>query len=288
MHSLLQFVMRIAKKLWISMNDLITSTSNPAIKFIRKLRDKKFRQEQQLFFIEGVRIVGEAIANQWEIDEIVVSPELVSGDFATDLATSAVEHCRKILYVDAKVFQSISSKDGPKGLAAVVGQRWHPLSTVKTENGVWVAVDRIQDPGNLGTILRTMDAVKSKGLILIDDCTDPYDFAAVRGSMGAIFSCKLIKSSQAEFFEFVKFENLHVIGTSDSAPLDFRAAKYPHDLVLLMGSEREGLSEGLIKVCNQFVRIPMQGNSDSLNLAVATAICLFQVYNHHHPISEGI
>lgn len=268
------------------MNELISSTSNPSIKFIRKLREKKFREEQQLFFIEGVRIVGEAIARGWQINEIIISPQLINGDFATELSNTAAKHSKKITFVDQKVFKSISSKDGPKGLAAIVCQRWHSLETVNEDKGVWVAVDRIQDPGNLGTILRTIDAVQARGLILIDECTDPYDFSAVRSSMGALFSCKLIKSTQSEFSTFVKTYNNHVTGTSDSSEIDYREINYPGNLILLMGSERQGLSESLIKVCNEVVRIPMQGNSDSLNLAVATAVCLYQVYNFHHPLSE--
>ncbi len=269
------------------MSDLITSNSNPRIKNIRKLLDRKHREKQQLFLVEGVRIVGEAIAENWPIEEAIISPELVGDGYARNIVSQFYEKKVNTIMVDRTVFASISKKDGPKGLAAVLNQRWFPIDSILKEPGLWIALDRVQDPGNLGTIMRTADAVGAKGIILVDDCTDPYDPGSIRSSMGAIFTMRLIKSSTVSFQNFVKRSQLFVIGSSDSAAQDYRSAKYEGELILLMGSERQGLSNELQDLCNQLVAIPMVGKSDSLNLAIATSVLLYEIYNRNHPIREG-
>ena len=125
-----------------------------------------------------------------------------------------------------------------------------------------------------------LDAAGGQGVILLDQSTDPYDPSAVRGSMGAIFSQQLVKTSAVQFAEWKKYSGVPVIGTSDKAASDYHRAVYPSRLVLLMGSERQGLQEQHLAICDQVVRIPMVGNSDSLNLAVATALVVYEVYNH--------
>ncbi len=270
------------------MSDLITSTSNPHIKNIRKLLDRKQREKEQLFLVEGVRIVGEALAENWLIEEVIISPELVGDGFARQLISQIHEKKVNAIAVDGKVFASISKKDGPKGLAAVLHQRWFPIDSILKEPGLWIGLDRIQDPGNLGTVMRTADAVGAKGIILIDDCTDPYDPGSVRSSMGAIFTMQLIKTSSVSFQDFVKRSHSIVIGSSDSAAQDYRLVNYEGELILLMGSERQGLSDGLRDLCNQLVCIPMIGKGDSLNLAIATAVLLYEIYNKNHPVQEGV
>ncbi|OJX41330.1 MAG: hypothetical protein BGO78_00905 [Chloroflexi bacterium 44-23] len=269
------------------MSEIISSTSNARIKSIRKLRGRKQRDEQQVFFVEGVRIVGEALAEGWPIVELIISPELVGDGYGRHLISEMSHKKINQLVVDSNVFRSISTKDGPKGLAAVICQRWYPVDFILTQPGLWICLDRIQDPGNLGTIMRTADAVGAKGLILIDECTDPYDSGSVRSSMGAIFSIPLIKTTNQDFQAFVLRNHLPVIGASDSAPLDFRLVNYAANMILMMGSERQGLSEPLVQLSTHLVSIPMAGKSDSLNLAVATGIILYEIYNQNHPAREG-
>ena len=143
--------------------------------------------------------------------------------------------------------------------------------------GCWVALDRVRDPGNLGTILRTADAAAAAGVILIDDCTDPYSVEAVRASMGAVFNVCLVQATAAEFSSFCQIWQGSVIGTALPASIDYRQADWSSPLLLLMGNEQAGLSEEMMGLCTQLVRLPMKGRSDSLNLAVATGICLYEM-----------
>jgi len=260
---------------------MITSTSNPKIKFIRKLRMKKFRDENKLFFIEGPRIISEAIDGKWNFDQVFYSQELISDQYSKQLLGKLMELGLECFEVDKRVFETISLKDGPKGLAAVLHQKTYEINYINDRAGLWVGLDRIQDPGNLGSILRTLDSVGGSGIILIDQCTDPFDIAAVRSSMGAIFSLKIIKTNTNNFLHFLGEKDIPIFGTSDRADNDYQAIHYNKDMILLMGSEREGLSESLIKGCEKLVRIPMVGKSDSLNLAVATSICLYEIFNQN-------
>ncbi len=258
---------------------MITSTSNPKIKFLRKLRTKKFRDEYQMFYIEGPRIISEALDAKWNFEQVIYCQELINDHYSNQLLGKLLELNRDCIEVDKQVFESFSIKDGPKGLAAILKQKSYEINYLNESIGLWVGLDRIQDPGNLGSILRTLDAVGGSGIILIDQCTDPFDIAAVRGSMGAIFSLKIIKTNNYNFLRFLGEKNIPIIGTSDKSDNDYQAIQYKIDMVLLMGSEREGLSDSLMLGCDKLVRIPMVGKSDSLNLAVATSICLYEIFN---------
>lgn len=268
---------------------MITSLANEKIRAIRKLHERKARQESGLFTIEGLRIVAEALeqaeAGRVKIETLVVAPELLKSSFGRDLVAEQASKGAAVLEVSAEVFERISMKEGPQGLAAVVQQRWLPLREARlVENQVmgsrtWVALDAVADPGNLGTILRTHDAVGGQGVILLDQSTDPYDPSSVRGSMGAVFTQRLVRASFEEFAAWKRSYGYPVIGTSDKARVDYHAFRYPQALVLLMGSERQGLQEHHLVLCDEVVSIPMLGKSDSLNLAVATAVVLYEILN---------
>ena len=180
--------------------------TNSQIKLIRKLRDRKERQQTGLFYVEGLRIVGEAIQTGARIEFLVVAPTLLTSSFGQQLIQSPAAQAIPVCSVDADTFASFSQKDGPQGLGAVVHQEWTSLSAFAGANqnssfpsSLWIALDAVQDPGNLGTILRTSDAVGGSGIMLLDQATDPYDPTAVRASMGAIFSQKLVKTDLSGF-----------------------------------------------------------------------------------------
>lgn len=258
----------------------ITSPANTRIKELRKLRERKERQRSGLFYLEGLRIVAEALQQGAEIETLIVAPELLSSDFGQEQVGEYRQKGGEVLEVSAAVFESFALKEGPQGLAAVARQRWRSLDAVNlTDGGNWVALDSVADPGNLGTILRTHDAVGGRGVILLDHCTDPYDTTAIRASMGAIFAQSLVRASLAEFADWKRQSGYAVVGTSDSARCDYHGYAYPPALVVLMGSERQGLQAEHYRLCDEVVRIPMMGRSDSLNLAVATALVLYEVFN---------
>lgn len=259
---------------------LITSTSNPTIKTIRKLLDRKHRIETGLFLIEGLRTVAEAIASNYEINSIVVSPDLLISDFGKSLLQECDRNKITVIETSSEVFMSISQKDGPQGIAAVCKQQWTNLNDlILYPNDIWVALESVQNPGNLGTILRTCDAVGGKGIILLENSTDPYDPQATKASMGSIFNLKLVKTDFEFFKDWIIRRKIHLIGTSDKAVNNVFKIKFPNPLVLLMGSERQGLSSCYLDLCKKVVQIPMEGKCDSLNLATATSVVLYQIYN---------
>jgi TrmH family RNA methyltransferase len=258
---------------------IISSQNNSRIKQIRALRQRKGREQTGLAFIEGIRVVAEAAALPDTIETLVVAPERLSSAFAQELVQDQVGNGISCLEVTPEVFGSLSVKEGPQGIGAVIRQRWETLEHITLSGEFcWVALDAVQDPGNLGTILRTCDAVGCGGVILLDQSTDPYDATALRASMGAIFTQRLVKASFADFAAWKYLHGYPVVGTSGDSALDYQSAAYRFPTILLMGSERLGLSSEQQTMCDLVVSLPMVGRADSLNLAVATGVMLYALF----------
>jgi TrmH family RNA methyltransferase len=267
---------------------MITSTANAKVKAIRKLREKKERQISGLFYCEGLRIVGDAFDHQAEFNSLLFAPELLHSDYGYSLIEKANTLNIPVLEMDDIVFRSIAQKENPQGIAAVCEQRWMDLNVLKPNAGdLIVALDSVADPGNLGTIMRTLDGVGGKGLILLDQSTDPYDPVAMRASMGTLFSLHFTRASLEQFAIWKQSKGIKVIGTSDKAQVDYYGYPYPDPMVLLMGSERQGLTESHYILCDDVVTIPMAGSADSLNLAIATAVVMYEIFNQHRKKNEG-
>lgn len=259
---------------------LVTSTSNPEIKSIRALREKKYRDESGLFFVEGIHPVMEAYSQRAQFTRIVYCPSLLRSQAANDFIRQiSASQETLLLQVDEMTFGCLTFKEGPQGLAAVIRQRWDSLEILSKEQGIWVALDSVQDPGNLGSILRTLDAVGGKGLILLEKGTDAYHPTAVRASMGAIFTMRIIRSDHKHFISWKSGSQLTCYAAQCDQGMDYQAAHYPQSLVLLMGSEQKGLNQDLVEICEGLIRIPMRGRVDSLNLANAASVILYEVYN---------
>lgn len=185
-----------------------------------------------------------------------------------------------VIEVTPEVLHSIKLADDPQGIGAVVRQKWLPLDRVKLSGKLcWIACEDIQSPGNLGTILRTSDAVGGAGLILLGDATDPYDPATVRASMGAMFSQRLVRTTVNSLAQWKRQRQWLLVGTSPSGSIDYQSVAYTSPTIVLLGSERKGLSQELQSMCDLMVRIPMVGRSDSLNVAIATGIMLYELFN---------
>jgi RNA methyltransferase, TrmH family len=256
---------------------MITSSANPTIKAIRALRQRKAREAEGLCFVEGIRLVAEA-AHGGVIERLLVAPELLRSAFAHELIAAQSASGTPVSEVSAAVFASLTQKDGPQGLAAVVRQHWQPLESLSLEQPPgWVALVEPADPGNLGTIIRSIDAVGASGLIIVGSGADPYDPAALRAAMGATFAVRLTQTRWAEFEAWLSATGAPLVGTSDQAPAHFQGVNYPQPLVLLMGSERQGLSPEQQTRCDLLVQMPMRGRGDSLNLAVATGVMLYEL-----------
>ncbi len=261
---------------------IITSFANQKVKAIRKLEQKKYRQSTGLYFIEGLRIVGEAVQMGAPIESLVIAPDLLVSDFGKSLLTHPTVENIDQIKVSEEIFTNIAHKEGPQGIGAIVRQQWQPLKTIDIHtDDLWIALDAVADPGNLGTIFRTADAVGCRGVFLLGHSTDPYAPTAVKASMGALFSLTLIETTWEDFYAWQSQQSLTMVGTSDHAAKDYQSIQYKKPLILLMGSERHGLDEEMQQACQQMARIPMQGRSDSLNLAVATAVMLYEIYNQN-------
>lgn len=260
------------------MPGLITSTANERIKRIRALQMRKERERTGLTFVEGIRSVVEAVQVEAPIDALVVCPKLLKGKTGWDAVALARSREVEVIEVDEPVFRTLSKRDGPQGIAAVLRQRWERLRDVEPGDGsTWVALESAADAGNIGTIVRTCDATGAEGVILLDHTADPFDPVAMRASTGAVFTSRLVRSSFPELREWAQAHGLTMVGTAGDAAEDYRTADYGARTIVLMGSERAGLPEAYQAACDRMVSIPMRGRADSLNLAVATGLVLYEV-----------
>jgi len=259
---------------------LITSRNNPKIKGARALRKRKEREKQGLFLVEGIRQVGESVDAGADIQTIFFAPDILSSIYAQELIQQQSAKGVPCFAVSAEVFASLSERENPQGLLAVVG--WHEplLEALNPANFDWgVAVVAPQDPGNVGAILRTINAVGASGLILLDSSVDPTHPTAVRASMGATFWHPVLNVPFDEFAGWARGHGYHVYGTSAHGSVNYASIeKYGRPLILLMGSEREGLTPEQVEVCDALVSLPMEGQVTSLNLAVATGVMLYEMH----------
>jgi len=255
----------------------LTSRNNPKIKQARLLRQRKQRDASGLFVVEGIHHVGEAVQAGAEIAYLIYAPQHLTSDFARQLIQEQEQRGLECLAVEQEVFDSLAEKENPQGLLAVVHQPQARLESLNPANCPWVvAVVSPQDPGNIGAILRSIDAVGASALILLDNSADPYQSSAVRASMGAIFWYPLVHTSFADFSAWAQHHQYTLIGTSAHGSLDYRfISPLTLPLVLLLGSERQGLSPEQAARCQQVVRLPMSGRVTSLNLAVAAGVMLY-------------
>ncbi len=266
------------------MMTLITSRSNTKIKQARALRQRKARQESGLFLVEGIFQVGEAVAAQEaskiRIETLFYASELLRSDFAMDLIQRQSSQGTPCYATSEDVFRSMADKDNPQGILAVVHKPTAQLEEISPDSSTWVvAIVASQDPGNVGTILRTMDSVGASALLLLDSSVDPHHPSLVRASMGANFWLPVICTSFADFTRWAVKHHYHIYGTSAHGEEDYRALpQYSFPLILLMGSERQGLSREQAAICQQMIRLPMRGRATSLNLAVATGVLLYDIF----------
>ena len=255
---------------------IITGFSNPLVKQVRGLRDKKYRRVEKLFLAEGLRILTEALdagvapVMLWRTEETAAHPlvqrlELQAGE---------------TLVTSADILSKLSGKDNPGAVIGVYEE--HPVALTdldRSKANIWIVAERLRDPGNLGTMLRTGDAVGAGGLILIDDCTDPFSVEAVRASMGAIFTQSVTMTRWEDFVPWLRGGPGQLVGTSLNTETDYQTPRYASPTFLLMGNESQGLPEAYEAECDLLVKMPMRGKADSLNAAMATAVMGYEVLN---------
>jgi TrmH family RNA methyltransferase len=255
--------------------DIITSTSNPIIKQARALRQKKTRVESGTFLVEGIHHVGEVIEAGWDVEVVIYAPDLLTSAFAKELLDRVSRLGLKLQPVSAQVIESLADKENPQGILAVARERKTRLSDLKPIKKA-VALVSPQDPGNVGTILRTMDAVDADALFLLEGGVELRHPTVVRASMGTLFWKPVVQTSFHEFIAWAKNGNLQLIGTSAKADMDYRTLSPQVPWVLVLGNEQKGLSPEQSAACAVTVSLPMLGRVSSLNLSVAAGVLLYQ------------
>jgi TrmH family RNA methyltransferase len=256
----------------------ISSRQNPKIKLVRSLRERKTRKERGLFIVEGTFHIGLALENKAPVEFVVYSPDLLDTPFAKELVQKIASAGIETISTSPEILASLSDKENPAGILAVARQQPTPLADLAlVANAFAAAIVVPQDPGNLGSILRTVDAVGAAGLILLDGGVDPWHPSAVRAGLGAHFTKSIVQAAFADFAAWASKNGVHIYGSSAHAERDYKEAEYKSPAVLLLGSEREGLSRDQLAICESVIALPMRGKVTSLNLSVAAGILLYEI-----------
>lgn len=253
---------------------VITSKENDIIKNIKKLNEKKYRDQENKFLVEGIKMVQEALNENAAIDKIVVCEDCINdGTIKQELLYEIAK--QECVYVSEKVFQSITQVTNPQGILAVL-KRESEKEKISYDEDIIVVLDGVQDPGNLGTIIRTIDSVGLSQLILSEQTADPFNPKVVRSTMGAIYRINCIRSGKiVETLKNIKKHKYEILATS----LQTNETIYDIDYkkkVLVIGNEANGVSKEVLELANKKIKIPMLGKTESLNVAVATGIILYE------------
>lgn len=252
--------------------EYIHSSENSLIKEIKKLKDKKHRIEKKQFIIEGFRFVGEALESTFHV------PYVFIGEASTDKWNSfnigkKVKSGTKVYTVKDSLLKSICSTDTPQGIAAVVE---NAKLDMRLDEGFYVLVDKVQDPGNLGTIIRTSHAAGALGVILIKGTVDVYNEKTLRSTMGSIFHIPILEDREMEIVNKLKSEGFKFVASSLDTDKNFYDVDLRHKAVICVGSEGNGISQEIYEFSDEKVKIPMPGGAESLNVGIAASIMIFE------------
>ena len=256
----------------------ITGFSNPTVKYLRSLRDKKHRKREGKFLAEGLRLLTDARECGKLPETLVMADKRDPHPLLGELEQAVASNGGEIIETSADILTKITGKDNPQAVAGVFAEFDTSLTSLDRSAGpIWMVAQALRDPGNLGTMLRTCDAVGAGGLILIDDCADPFSVEAVRASMGAVFTQQIGQASWEEFLPWLRSGAGQLIAASLRDAVDYRGAPYAAPCFILVGNESRGLPEAYEDACDLRVTMPMKGRADSLNAAVAGAVLAYEV-----------
>lgn len=256
----------------------ITAFSNPLVKYARDLRDKRHRRESGQFLAEGLRILTEAREAGRLPRILFFNLKEAPHPLAADLITAVEAAGGDAIATTPDILSKLSGKDNPQAVVGVFDEFAASLADLdRAASPIWLVAERLRDPGNLGTILRTGDAVGAGGLILLDESVDPFSVEAVRASMGALFTVQVVRTSSAAFLAWLRQGAGQLVGLSLDTDQDYRAATYTAPTFIVTGNEAQGMPETLAAACDVLVKLPMLGKADSLNAAVATAVMAYEV-----------
>ncbi|WP_084417758.1 TrmH family RNA methyltransferase [Henriciella litoralis] len=259
--------------------EIISSSSNPLVKTLRSLERKKARTETGLFLAEGARLVEQGLAAGWELDSLVVSASSAERPFVQNLVRRAASSGTRTVQVPDRLAGQIARKDNPQAVIGAFKQRQRAISALEAPaDSLWIGLYEVRDPGNLGTILRTADCAALSGVLLINQCCDPFSVEGVRASMGSVFDIPFAEGTFEEFQAWRTDASLTVKAASVNGTVRHTEADFKQPSVILMGNEQAGLPPEVEATCDTLCLIPMRGGADSLNLAQATAVMTYEAW----------
>lgn len=255
----------------------ITSSSNPTIKEIKSLHRKRDRWSKKLFIIEGIKMVEECILNNYPLNKLVYSEQLFNISGGKELFNE-IRTFNNIINVPDKLYNDISNVETPQGILAVVPFIDNPISDIEQKNKPFILVlDRVQDPGNMGTIIRTSDAFGIDGIIVTEGCVDVYNPKVVRATMGSILRVPIYYSSSAvDIIKEFKANGVNICSTSLDGDKFIQAVDFTKPSIMIIGNESKGVSSSLQLLSDELIKIPMVGGAESLNAAVASSVIMYE------------
>ena len=250
------------------------------------LQTPQGRNRSGLYVIEGIRHVARAVECRVPIYSVFLEPSVLANPFGQKLARRIRQSGVPGIRLSPQLYRKFTLATEPQGIGAILRQHWTPMGNIcVSRDSLWLAVESIDSPGNLGTIIRTAEAAGVAGIFMLSLSTafnpDPWDPATVRATMGSLFSQKLVRCATKEFINWAKSAGVAMVGSSPAGLLDYKALRCRRPAVLLIGSERHGMSDQLIEAADFMVRISMRGGCDSINAAVAAGVLLFEMANQH-------
>ena len=255
----------------------ITSSQNNLVKEARALDRKKERAQTGLFRAEGARHVKEGLDLGWELYALLFSANVESRPHVAELIEQALAQGSKVARINDRLLETITHRDNAQSVVGLFKQKWARLEDFENHE-IIVALERIKDPGNLGTIIRTLDSIGGKSIILLEESCDPFSVEAIRSAMGSSFAIQIAKSSIVEFIEWQSGANFQLFGTSLKGSQLHTKTNMTGKVILLMGNEQSGIDDNLASKCTDLIKLPMAGRADSLNLAIATGVCLYEIW----------
>lgn len=257
--------------------DNLSSLQNPRVKQLMRLRERREREESQLFLIEGYRELLRATDASWKMETLFFCPPLFLGSNEDALIKRVADSGARTIACTEQVFRKVSYRDRPDGLLSIAPQRHLNLKDIENiKNPLFIVAEAIEKPGNLGTILRSADAVKADGVIVCDRCTDIFNPNVVRASVGTLFTLPVIEAEGKQTLEWLKKQGITILAATPAAQEEFTRVDMRVPLAIAVGTEQLGLSKLWMEEASLQVRIPMLGVADSLNVAMATTLLMYE------------
>lgn len=266
----------------------ISSAQNLVIREVKALKQKRYREEKNMFFIEGIRFVEEALKEGIKIHKILVSDKLSDTNHGSEILEMVINGGYSVFTLPHKLFMEVSDTQNPQGILAVLPIKNFSIEDIYDDKNFFIILDSIQDPGNMGTIIRTADAAGATGVIVSKGCVDVYNPKVLRSTMGSVFHVPICVSEDIfEVMESMKKRNIKICASHLEGNYDYFEMEYKKSIAIVIGNEANGISEKVKNYADILVRIPMPGRAESLNASVAAGILMYEVLRKNTDNNKG-